>query len=164
MEQDENLVLTTEPESVAAPEPTPADNDAPVAADDPVREEASGGTSPENENEENIDENEETDTEETQLQDDGMEVDPDAAAEDDDSASNVTVIFQADTDATYNAVVVNPENEPVPVLVTGSLIEKEPGIMDKRLEDYSVAEALLLLILVSLWLRMLFDYLGRRKT
>ena len=92
--------------------------------------------------------------------------------EDDNSVTNVTVIhppaqqitYQMDDEAIYHMIIDNGEAHPVPVLVTESLIEKDPGIMEKRLEDYTVTEAMLLLIWITLLLRMIFDYLGRRKS
>lgn len=91
----------------------------------------------------------------------------------DGSTTNITIIrppaqitynTSADTEATYHVTVENETDAPVPVLVTETLIEPDPGIMEKKLEDYTVTEALLLLILITLWLRIIFDYFGRRRT
>lgn len=93
--------------------------------------------------------------------------------EDGEAAEPSQIVFQIDPDAQYHAVIENAEDDPVPVtvmqedpfpvIITETLIEKDPGIMEKRLEDYTVTEALLLMILITLWLRMLFDYFGRRN-
>ncbi len=75
--------------------------------------------------------------------------------------AQITYQYQIDEDTTYHVDIQNDTTSPVPVLVTETLIEKEPGIMDKRLEDYTVTEGLLLLILLVLALRFVVD-LGRR--
>ena len=91
----------------------------------------------------------------------------------DGSTTNITIIrppaqitynTSVDTEATYHATIENETGSPVPVLVTETLIEPDPGIMEKKLEDYTVTEALLLLILITLWLRIIFDYFGRRRS
>lgn len=73
------------------------------------------------------------------------------------------VIYYADEESEYHVTVDNAEDSPVPVAIMETRVEtvKEPGIMEKRLEDYTVTEGLLLLILSVLVIRMLFDY-GRR--
>ena len=93
----------------------------------------------------------------------------------DGSTTNITIIrppaqitynTSADPEATYHTMIENGTDSPVPVLVTETLIEADPvpGIMEKKLEDYTVTEALLLLILITLWLRIIFDYFGRRRS
>ncbi len=88
------------------------------------------------------------------------------------SITNITIVrppaqiaynMTADTDATYHVTVENEPDAPVPVVIAETLVEteREPGIMEKRLEDYSVTEGLLLCILIVLILRMILDY-GRR--
>lgn len=96
-----------------------------------------------------------------------------ASLEGGEAAEPSLIVYQIDPDAQYHAVIDNSEDDPVPVsvmqedpfpvIVTETLIEKEPGIMEKHLEDYTVTEALLLMILITLWLRILFDYFGRRN-
>lgn len=92
-------------------------------------------------------------------------------AEDGETEGSAQIVYQIDPDAQYHAVIDNTgddpvpvtvtQEEPVPVVITETLIEKEPGIMEKRLEDYTVTEGLLLLILIVLVLNLAFNY-GRR--
>lgn len=81
------------------------------------------------------------------------------------------IVYQIDPDAQYHTLIDNSgddpvpvtvmQEDPVPVVIAETLIEKEPGIMEKRLEDYTVTEGLLLLILIALVLNLVFNY-GRR--
>ncbi|MDE5818841.1 MAG: hypothetical protein K2N41_04115 [Lachnospiraceae bacterium] len=139
-EKDETLEeISPQDDAAVSPEPTPGVDDQEQIGEDQT--------------------DEETDTGE------------DVEAEDDGGTTNITIIrppvqitYQADEDATYHTIIDNAETDPVPVVVVETLIEKELGIMDKRLEDYTVTEGLLLFILLTLWLRMIFDYSGRRKS
>ncbi|MBD5530599.1 MAG: hypothetical protein HDQ98_00130 [Lachnospiraceae bacterium] len=174
--------VTPEPTPAAAPDPAPADsaNDTPPA--NPVNTgvpETSQDYS-DDQKEEDLDEiQDDLDEineilEEMEQQDGEVNNESETGEEEQEKGSitNITVIhppvqqitYQADVEAIYHSLIENDESDPVPVLVTESLIEKDPGIMDKRLEDYSVTEALLLLILITLWLRMIFDYFGRRRS
>lgn len=179
----ENEILEPTPEAVpdmpGQSDPSPADsaNDTPPAnsvntglselSGDPVNEEK-------DETLEEISSNDDLDTSVTEGEISGDEQEPgdDEEPGDDSSVTNVTVIhppaqqiiYQLDDDATYHTIIDNDEVHPVPVLVMESLIEKDCGVMEKRLEDYTVTEAMLLLIWITLLLRMVFDYLGRRKS
>lgn len=83
------------------------------------------------------------------------------------NVTNVTIVrppmqqitYYADEDAEYHVTVENDEDAPVPVIIVESV--KEPGIMEKRFEDYTVTEGLLLCILIVLLLYIVLDY-GRR--
>lgn len=173
----EDEILESTPElPAAAPDPSPAETNN-MESETPV-DTGLPGTPQDHlddqngENHENNSETSSSDDEENESSDQGSEEDKEES--DGNGVTNVTVIhpparqifynYNADVDATYHSLIENDESSPVPVLVTGSLIEKDPGIMDKRLEDYTVMEALLLLILITLWLRMVFDYLGRRRS
>lgn len=174
--EDEILGQTPEDVPAAAPDPSPAgtnnmESETPV--DTGLPETPQDHYDGQNgENHENNSETSSSDDEENESSDQGSEEDKEEG--DGSGVTNVTVIhpparqifynYNVDVDAIYRSLIENDESSPVPVLVTGSLIEKDPGIMDKRLEDYSVTEALLLLILITLWLRMVFDYLGRRRS
>lgn len=136
-----------EPDTVLTPEPetTPVPNETGTDAEN-ENNEADAGT--------DMETGEETDTGE----------------EGDGTVTNVTIVrppvqitYQADTEASYHVTVENEPDMPVPVVITETLVETEhePGIMEKRLEDYTVTEGLLLCILLVLILRMIFDY-GRR--
>lgn len=186
---EENEILESSPELPAAEgdpdmpgqsDPSPANpaNDTPPA--NPVNTGLSG-TPQDQENEKKDETIEEIPQENDEISSgisdqEQVEGDPDPGDEqetgDDSSVTNVTVIhpptqqiiYQMDEETVYHMIIDNGEVHPVPVLVTGSLIEKDPGIMDKRLEDYTVTEAMLLLIWITLLIRMIFDYFGRRRS
>lgn len=145
-------VPESEADTVLTPEPDETGTDA-------ENGEADTGTDTENENNE-ADAGMDTET--------GEETD--TGEEGDGTVTNVTIVrppvqitYQADTEASYHVIVENEPDMPVPVVITETLAETEhePGIMEKRLEDYTVTEGLLLCILIVLILRMIFDY-GRR--
>lgn len=170
--------LTSEPvpDNVGQPDPAPAETDDNAPAENPVN---TGLPEPTPEpgidsNYENLEKNDaDGEAEDQTVSDSDGETDNGEEMEGDGSVTNITIVrppaqimynTSADTEATYHVTVENGAAAPVPVLVTETLIEPSPGIMDKKLEDYSVTEALLLLILLTLWLRMIFDYFGRRKS
>lgn len=185
--EEEQLQPTPE----ATPEPTPdpvPDNvgqtdPAPAETDDDAFSENLANTGlpeptpdPENNfNDENAEENVKVEDQEQTGYDDQTDGETDTEEEGGGSTTNITIIrppaqitynTNTDPEATYHATIENETDSPVPVLVTETLIEPDPvpGIMEKKLEDYTVTEALLLLILLTLWLRMIFDYFGRRRT
>lgn len=159
--ESENPVDTGLSGDAPVPDPlpeTPGQNEEP---ENPINTGLSGDTpDPENEKKENL-------TDENEIQSADEESDTGEG-----NVTNITIVrppvqitYQADGDTTYHVDVENSTADPVPVLVTESLIGTEPelGIMEKKLADYTATEGLLLLILLTLWLRMLFDYLGRRN-
>ncbi len=170
-EQEQNNETTLSPENPESGESAENEN----AGITPTPESPENTGFSENENDENREDLSSENDAESGAENENQQDQEPGTEEDGDgnTTNNITIIrppaqitynTSVDTEATYHVTVENETGSPVPVLVTETLVEDPPGIMEKKLEDYTVTEALLLLILITLWLRIIFDYFGRRRT
>lgn len=181
--QEISEVLPDTVDALTDPFPEPEASEGSAADITVTPEQDAGSEQPDLEDSEDEENSNDLPGEETEGETDG-ETDEETGqegAEEGETGGSAQIVYQIDPDAQYHAVIDNtPEEsvpvtvlqeepvpvtvlqeEPVPVVIAETLIEKDPGIMEKRLEDYTVTEGLLLLILIVLVLNLVFNY-GRR--